>query len=375
MCDCYFHSLPPCYYKLFSNEHFDRAALYYTLSSYPRNFSKFWGGLSDCIGRKKIFLSCLGLNCFIVILIILSKHIEIFLFLRCLQGVVLAGPLMISKAILIDSFSGKKLNKYLSYFLMGSALGFLVTPFIGGYLQYFFGWHGSFYFMGIFTLMLFSLVLFCFKETFLNITKYSNEIILYKIKKMCSCPSFVINMILSGLTYSFLIVFYMFGPFFIQKHLGYNSIVYGFAVLFLGVAWLIGYFIYRLLLFKNDTQKLFLIAALFACFIGFIMLVISFWQWVSLALIITLLALIFVCGAFMFADRYCAAISRFPNSGGLGGSLIGAFCLIIAGVFSGVVYFFKTYSLFSLTLIYLILIALTMGLYYAFFHREKRERG
>jgi len=104
-----------------------------------------YGSLSDRFGRRSPLI--IGLVVYVIasLMVPQSSNIYVFLLMRLLQGVGTGGPGVLSKSILSDRFKGMKLKRLTNYMTMAWAMGPIVAPAVGGYLQAYYGWHASFY--------------------------------------------------------------------------------------------------------------------------------------------------------------------------------------------------------------------------------------
>ena len=332
-----------------------------------------WGSISDCLGRRKIHLCCHALTNLFIILIIFSKSIGTFLVMRSLQAFFLTGVMVMSKASLVDNFSGKELKKYLSYLLLSWGLGALIAPFIGGYLQYSFGWKGSFYFLATFSIICFFLVLVFSKQRGFTKRPYKYTIAISALKTVISSLNFIIYLVLYGVSFSGIAIFQIYGPFYIQKTLQSNSKVYGVIALILGTSYLIGTYLYRLTVFKNLNDKIILKIGVISFCIGLILIGLILLKWDLIGVVIVFLSLFFICMGFICCYCFCCALVLFPNSGGLSSSLVGVFVYSIAGFFLVMTYFLGKPSLINLSYIYLLFCSLIISIYLIFLRKKEIE--
>jgi len=192
-----------------------------TISSYLLGYGVgqlFGGIISDVLGRKKIIIFSEVIFIVISFLSVFSPNIYAFNIYRFLQGCTIGGILANCRAIVAECFFGSELAKILTYMSLSWALGPIVGPVIGSYLQSFFDWQANFYFFtifGIFVLVT-SLKL---SETNINLVPFSK--IFSGIRQVISCPIFLYGTAILAFIYSVLVIFNVVGPFLIQEVLKY----------------------------------------------------------------------------------------------------------------------------------------------------------
>jgi len=104
----------------------------------------FIGPISDRFGRRPVVLTALALFCLATIGTLIAPTIEVFLFFRMLQAVVVTG-LVLSRAIVRDMVSEAESASMIGYVTMGMALIPLIGPMFGGFLAEIFGWKSNFW--------------------------------------------------------------------------------------------------------------------------------------------------------------------------------------------------------------------------------------
>lgn len=102
------------------------------------------GPLTDKYGRKQPLLCCLLLFLLATVGCMFSTHMVPFVAFRLLQGLTGAGGLVISKAVIADSFSDADLSK--SFALLAAIQGAapIVAPVLGGVAFSLTSWQGAF---------------------------------------------------------------------------------------------------------------------------------------------------------------------------------------------------------------------------------------
>ena len=151
------------------------------------------------IGRRPVLVSSLLGYVIVVFLIPWSDNIYVLLFLRLLQGIFAAGIGVIARALLTDAFTGKTLKKYASYITFAWAIGSIFSPYLGGYLQHYFGWQAVFYFLSIYSTTVFLLVAIFLRETIPNRHRFQLPVITKNYKHVLTHKIFVAGALSCGL--------------------------------------------------------------------------------------------------------------------------------------------------------------------------------
>jgi MFS family permease len=112
----------------------------------------FVGSIVDSFGRYKLTLAALGLFVLACLLSATTGNIYLLYAMRVVQGVTVAGIVVAKRAYFVDVYSGERLQSYLSIFTIIWSAGPIIAPFLGGYLQDFFGWEANFYFLAAYSL-------------------------------------------------------------------------------------------------------------------------------------------------------------------------------------------------------------------------------
>jgi DHA1 family bicyclomycin/chloramphenicol resistance-like MFS transporter len=125
----------------------------------------FWGPLADRFGRRKVVLSSLIGYLFAALLCALAQDFQQLMVGRALQGVMAAGSLVASRAMIRDYFSGARAQSALAVVMMLFTVAPAIAPIIGGYLEVHFGWRSVFYFLAFYALVLWLMFAWQIAET------------------------------------------------------------------------------------------------------------------------------------------------------------------------------------------------------------------
>ncbi|HCY38681.1 MAG TPA: hypothetical protein DHV02_02360, partial [Neisseriales bacterium] len=112
-----------------------------------------FGYISDFFGRRKILLIATSLSGCGTLLCLMAPNIYVLILGRFIQGLGFSGVGSLSRAILRDRMSGVELARYVSYLAMITVLAIDISPFIGGFLQEYFGWRPIFALLLVYNLL------------------------------------------------------------------------------------------------------------------------------------------------------------------------------------------------------------------------------
>lgn len=171
---------------------------------------------------------------------------------------------------------------------------------------------------------------------------------------MLRTPIFLYGVFCVGLSYGTIIIFNLSGPFIIEHHMGYTPVVAGYASLIMGIAWLCGGFLGKMLINSAFFPKLKIASSLELLTIG-VMIITAGW-WANLYSLITFAFLIHVAVGFIFNNYFAYCVGRFPKMAGISGGFIGGAAFFITSIASyGTVGIIKPESQDGLGMSYLIL--------------------
>jgi DHA1 family bicyclomycin/chloramphenicol resistance-like MFS transporter len=102
------------------------------------------GPISDRYGRRPVLLGGVAVFLIATLGCIFAPNIEIFLFFRMLQAVVVVG-LVLGRAVVRDMYPADQAASQIGYVTMGMAVAPMIGPAIGGVLDEIFGWQSNFW--------------------------------------------------------------------------------------------------------------------------------------------------------------------------------------------------------------------------------------
>ena len=326
--DIYVPSLPAI------TEHFGVPAqlVQWTIPSYLIGYSLaqlVCGALSDAWGRRTLLIIGIVLYTGASLLAASAPTISMLILMRFVQGLGVASPGVLARAIASDSFDSDRLPEVTNYITLAWALGPIIAPLIGGYLQHLFGWQAVFYFLTAYGCVVLLLIYFFLPETNAHRHQLRLDTLVKHYKAVLMSPVFVGCAFVLAIIYAQLILFNVVGPFLIQTVLGESPIVFGRVALSLGAAWFLGSLANRILTATVPQLPLTEIATAVAFVGSIIMAWLALASPLSLSNLVIPIAVVFMSGSITFTRSFGLSVRLFPAQAGTASALVGT--LFIAG--------------------------------------------
>ena len=123
------------------------------------------GPQSDQLGRRRLLLIGVGGSALASILCALAPNIWILILGRALQGALGAAGVVLSRAIIVDLGKGVGIAKAFATLMAVQTLAPVLAPIVGGIIVPAFGWRATFWFLAIFSSVLFVATAVLIKES------------------------------------------------------------------------------------------------------------------------------------------------------------------------------------------------------------------
>ncbi|WP_257656701.1 MFS transporter [Parapedobacter lycopersici] len=302
----------------------------------------FVGSLVDSFGRYRLGMGALALFALTNLSITQLTSIEWLLTLRVIQGFLISIIMVAKRSYFIDVYEGERQRHYTSLLSIVWSAAPILAPFLGGYLEHFFGWRSNFYFLGCYALVLLVLEGIFSGETLREPRPFHLSAILNSYRQLLTARDFSYGILVLGLSYSMIIVFNMSAPFIIENHFHYTALQTGNSALVSGLALLAGGLFSKWLIGKPLLRKL-RDGLLLQLGVAVIMYVTApyFQDLISMMVFVALLH--FLMG-YMYNSYFTYCLTRFPAMAGLSGGVTSGGSYIVTS--------FASYGLISTVNIY-----------------------
>ena len=223
----------------------------WTIPSYLIGYSLaqlFCGAFSDAWGRRALLIIGIVLYIRASLLAASASSISMLILMRlCRAWESQLRECWHEQSPATASMS-ERLPQVTNYITLAWALGPIIAPLIGGYLQHVFGWKAVFYFLTAYGCVVLLLIYFLLPETNPHRHQLRPDTLLDHYKAVLASPVFLGCAFLLAIIYAQLILFNVVGPFLVQTVLGESPIVFGRVALSLGMAWFFGSLANRILI-------------------------------------------------------------------------------------------------------------------------------
>ena len=296
-----------------------------------------FGPLSDVLGRKKMALILLIGYLIASLLSVFTVHLTIFLIIRLIQGLAGGGAIVIAKASIGDNYDGDELAKFLTSLMVINGIITIIAPLLGGLALSIASWRMIFIFLTIITLIV---ILGILLKMPVGLHQEQSQLNFKAIFKdfglLLTKPTFVIPMLLQGLTYVMLFSYSSAAPFISQKMYHMTPLQYSAMFAINGVGLIVVSQITAIIVEKISRYAM-LIYLTIIQMLGVVILI--FTLTLHLPLYVLLIGFfINICPVTSIAPL-CFSMAMAERTGGSGNasSLLGLFQFILGGLISTLV--------------------------------------
>lgn len=274
-----------------------------------------FGTLLDIFGRRPIILLGLLIYTVVSFLALVCANINELLLVRFMQGFSVSCLSIGCRTIIIDNFTGHQFKVALLYTSLAFGIGPIIAPFIGGFIQYHFGWKANFIAYGIISFILMIIFTLYVSESKKSREEFSFKRMLLNYISVCKHSSFMPGIIIAGLSQVQLLVYTITGAFLIEDVLHRSAIAYGNSALIISCGYLFGTIINRFLI-KNFTVYNLINSGFILLFLSILLqLIFYLFGQLNLFTIILPITLIGFSNGFIFINTLTCCLRVSTNAG------------------------------------------------------------
>lgn len=333
-----------------------------------------FGTLLDIFGRRPIILSALLLYTLASFAALGVNSIEQLLVIRFIQGFACSCASIGCRTIISDSFSGHEFKIAMVYCSLAFSLGPIIGPFIGGFLQYHYGWRSNFAAFGVVSLLLMVMFACYVVESKKSFEKFSLAAIFTKYRTVLYHPAFLIAVLICGLSQVQLLIYTVTGAFLVESILHHSAITYGYTALIISCGYLFGALSNRVLIRKFSTDQLIRLGFMLLFISVLILVTFSLWGQFNLFTLVLPLTFIFFSQGFIYINVLTHCLGLTPHTGITTALLIT--CTISMGTLgTSIINHFNVINLSALAVIFSVLLIaqwLIFSIFYSRFYGKTR---
>lgn len=317
----------------------------------------FFGYISDYFGRRKILLITTSISSLGTLLCVIAPNIYILILGRLVQGLGFSGVGSIGRAILRDRMSGVDLAKYASNLAIITVLVVDLSPFVGGFLQEYFGWRPIFAILFLYNLF----AIYASYQFHEEHTRPTESLQLSKIFittwQILHDKTFVKYNLLSSLTYAAIMLYLAVASFLFEGKLGLSPTEFGTTTLGLSFVFMFGSFLNGRLLHYLKIKSLIQSGVTLMCLAAFFALALATILPLTYIGLIVFVALVYLASSALFSNSSALAFSNSDKSVGIASALYSSLQVLTAAVFSALISLFHVNSTLPLAIFMLIIVA------------------
>ncbi len=309
----------------------------------------FFGYISDFFGRRKILLIATSISSCGTLLCFVAPNIYVLILGRFIQGLGFSGVGSLSRAILRDRMSGVELAKFASNLAMALALVIDLSPFIGGFLQEYFGWRPIFALLFIYNLLAIYMS-YNFKDDERTVLNQHLELnrVLHTCWDTLKNPVFVKYNLISALTYALFMSYLAVASFLFERVIGISPTEFGITTLGLSFVYMFSSFLNGQFLKRHKMEVLIRNGVIIMWFSLALLCVYGFWLPLSYWGLVTFVVLVYLASGSLFSNSSAKAFSAIDKNVGSASALYSTLQVFIGAIFTALISLFPTNSVLPL---------------------------
>lgn len=250
------------------------------------------------------------------------------------------------------------------------ATGPILSPALGGYLQAWFGWTASFWFLAGWGAVVVIVALVVLPETRI-MNPNARFVQAFKLyRQMATDRVYLPTALGMACVISVMYGFEALAPFYIQTDLKHNSIFYGQLQLMLGCLWLTGNFFNRFVSMHVKVIRIITIAAGTSLLVSLLMLMLDFSGVFSVFALVVPAGIVYFLMAMIWPNGYSMCLGRFQDAGGSANALVSGLFIIVSALFTAIASLLQSVTAWPMWVLYIFASAATLVCFCGFLRRE-----
>jgi MFS family permease len=328
------------------------------------------GPLTDTFGRRLPALLSTMVFVFASIGIALGPPLWALIALRGVQGVFVACSAVGARAIVADCYDGAERSKASNWMTVAWATGPILSPALGGYLQLWFGWTASFWFLTGWGAVVVLVALLVLPETRDGriAGRFCTAFRLYG--QMATDRVYLPTALGMACVISVMYGFEAMAPFYVQTDLGHGPVFYGHLQLVLGSLWLAGNIFNRFVSVHQRVIRIITAAAGMSLLVSLLMLVLDLHGVFNVVALAVAAGAVYFLMAMIWPNGYPKCLGRFPDAGGSANALVSGLFIVVSASFMATASMFAATTAWPMWLLYVCVTAATLVCFRGFLARE-----
>ncbi|KZL15564.1 Bicyclomycin resistance protein [Pseudovibrio axinellae] len=328
------------------------------------------GPLTDSLGRRIPILLSTILFVITCIGIALAPPLWMVIALRGAQGLLVACSAVGARAIVADCYEGSERIKVANWMTIAWATGPILSPALGGYLQIWFGWTASFWFLAGWGVIVVFVAAVFLPETRVHSLRQPFGIAFAVYRTMVIDKVYLPTALGMACLISVMYGFEVLAPFYIQNDLKHSPVFYGHLQLILGCLWLGGNFFNRIISTQVKVIRIITAAAGISLLVSIVMLLLDLSGIFSVAALVVPAGIIYFLMAMIWPNGYHKCLERFQHAGGSANALVSGLFIIVSAVFTAVASLLESPTAWPMWVLYIFVTAATLFFFLGFLRKE-----
>jgi DHA1 family bicyclomycin/chloramphenicol resistance-like MFS transporter/DHA1 family 2-module integral membrane pump EmrD-like MFS transporter len=283
-----------------------------------------YGPLSDGVGRRFPLIVGLGITLIGSAMCYMASTMTMLIVGRFIQGFGAGAGASLWRTIFRDCFSGAELAKYGAY--LSILIVFIVpaAPTLGGYLQEYFDWRASFFFLMIYSVATLTIVVLFFKETSVQHHKgrLTGQFYMESVGQLLRSPIFMGYSLCTFVCYGAFFSWFVVGPVLLIDIVGITPIAFGWITLLGGgISMAVAGVINGKMVTRYGTAFMLRLGWSLMIMAGMFMLLLHTVYGVTAITIVAPMLLFFFGATFIWPSVFSGAFAPFGKIAGYAGAL------------------------------------------------------